>query len=453
MRRRGQSLDTVPQVAVDSLITDLNGRLATLDLEMRRLAEKFKPAHPEVQRVEAQMDQVRKAKAARAAQIVGGLQAEFAQLQKREGELKAAIDEQKGQAAAQSRKVTELDTVKKEAESAKSLYEVLLQKLNETDIAASIRTNNVTLIERASVPASPVRPKKRNIAGAGLALGLLLGVGLVLARDYLDNTVKDPEEMERYLHLDLLAAVPRYDESSSHLVTEAYQNLRTALLFARKGEAGQVVLVTSTAPQEGKTTTLVNLAKLMAASGDKTVVVDLDLRRSQLHGRLGLTREPGLTSFFTKQEALETLIRPTRTANLFALTAGPLPPNPPALLARKDVTDFLDRLRQQFEWVLLDSPPLASVTDALLLARHADISLFVVQHNKVDKRLIKRNVAALRKVAPNLLGAVLNGVDVKNKGYYYYYYHQEQANEPGAPRKPGPAPRKAGPRPLTAAKP
>jgi Mrp family chromosome partitioning ATPase len=158
--------------------------------------------------------------------------------------------------------------------------------------------------------------------------------------------------MERYLHLDLLAAVPRYDESSSHLVTEAYQNLRTALLFARK-----------------------------------------------------------------------------------------------------DVTDFLDRLRQQFEWVLLDSPPLASVTDALLLARHADISLFVVQHNKVDKRLIKRNVAALRKVAPNLLGAVLNGVDVKNKGYYYYYYHQEQANEPGAPRKPGPAPRKAGPRPLTAAKP
>lgn len=443
MRRRGQSLDTVPQVATDGLITDLNGQLATLGLEMTRLKEKFKEAHPEVQRVQAQMDQVRKAKDARAAQIVGGLQAEFAQLEKREGELRAAIEVQKGQAASQSRKVTELDAVKKESESAKSLYEVLLQKLNETDIAASIRTNNVTLVERASVPASPVRPNKRNIAGAGLALGLLLGVALVLARDYLDNTVKNPEEMERYLHLDLLAAVPHYDESSSHLVTEAYQNLRTALLFARKAEAGQVVLITSTAPQEGKTTTLVNLAKLLAASSDKTIVVDFDLRRSQLHGRLGLTREPGLTSFFTKQERLEALIRPTRTANLFALTAGPLPPNPPALLARKDVADFLEHLRSQFEWILLDSPPLASVTDALLLARHADVTLFVVQHNKVDKRLIKRNVAALRKVTPNVLGAVLNGVDIKTKGYYYYYYHQEHAGQPDAPPKPGPRPVKA----------
>jgi tyrosine-protein kinase Etk/Wzc len=265
-------------------------------------------------------------------------------------------------------------------------------------------------------------------------------VGLVLARDYLDNTIKDPEEIERYLHMDLLAAVPRYDESSSHLVTEAYQNLRTALLFARKGEAGQVVLVTSTAPQEGKTTTLVNLAKLLAASGDKSVVVDFDLRRSQLHGRLGLAREPGLTSFFTKQEGLEKLIRPTRQANLSACTAGPLPPNPPALLARKDVADFLERLRSQFEWVLLDSPPLASVTDALLMARHADLSLFVVQHNQVDKRLIKRNVAALRKVTPNLLGAVLNGVDLRTKGYYYHYYREEQAVPQVASRRPGPRP-------------
>ena len=109
------------------------------------------------------------------------------------------------------------------------------------------------------------------------------------------------------------------------------------------------------------------------------------------------------------------------------------------------MADFLERLRSDFEWILLDSPPLASVTDALLLARHADVSLFVVQHNKVDKRLIKRNVTALRKVAPNLLGAVLNGVDIKTKGYYYYYYHQEQAGQPGA--------RKPGPRPVTVAKP
>src|SRR6185503_11874794 len=147
--------------------------------------------------------------------------------------------------------------------------------------------------------------------------------------------------------------------------------------------------------------------------------------RAQLHSRLGLTREPGVTNFFVKHEDLDTLIRPTRVPNLFALTAGPLPPNPPALLARRAVAGLFDHLRRHFEWILVDSPPLASVTDALLVARHADVAVYVVQHNKIDKKLVKRNVTALRKAAPNLLGAVLNSVDVKAKGYYYYYYQHD----------------------------
>jgi capsular exopolysaccharide synthesis family protein len=437
MRARGQSLDTVPQVAADELVVNLNGQLTTLDLELSRLKEKFREAHPEVQKVQVQIGQVRKAKNDRATQIVGGLRAEYAQLQRRESELRSAIDAQKAQAASQSRKRAELDALGKESESSKNLYEVLLQKLNETDIAASIRNNNVSLIERAAPPLWPVRPEKKKIAGVALFLGLLAGVALVLGRDFFDNTIKDPEEMERYLHLDLLAAVPRYDESTVHLVTEAYQNLRTSLIFARREEGGQVVLITSTAPQEGKTTTLVNIAKLLASSGEKTVVLDFDLRRAQIHSRLGLTREPGVTSFFVKHEDIDSLIRPTRVANLFALTAGPLPPNPPALLARRSVAELFDHLRRNFEWVLVDSPPLASVTDALLVARHADVVTYVVQHNKMDKKLVKRNVTALRKATTNLLGAVLNAVDVKAKGYYYYYYQHDTgaaSKTPAAPK-------------------
>ena len=135
-----------------------------------------------------------------------------------------------------------------------------------------------------------------------------------------------------------------------------------------------------------------------------------------------------MTNHFVQHEDLDRLIRPTHVPNLFALTAGPLPPNPPALIARKAVPGMLDSLRDHFAWILLDSPPLASVTDALLLARHADIVLFVIQHNKVDKRLAKRHLTALRKTTPNLLGAVLNGVDVKAKGYHYYYYQDDQQN-------------------------
>ncbi|HEY7514542.1 MAG TPA: CpsD/CapB family tyrosine-protein kinase, partial [Vicinamibacteria bacterium] len=184
-------------------------------------------------------------------------------------------------------------------------------------------------------------------------------------------------------------------------------------------------------PQEGKTTTIVNLAKLLAGSGEKTIVLDCDLRRAQLHHRLELQREPGLTDVFVRHDALDSVIQSTRVPNLDALTAGPLPPNPPALLARKSFGELLEHIRGRYDWILVDSPPLASVTDALLLARHADIALMVVQHLKVDKRLVKRSVAALRKATPNLLGAVLNAVDVQARGYHYYYY-SHQAEQPKA---------------------
>jgi capsular exopolysaccharide synthesis family protein len=429
MRERGDELDSLPQVAADGAVSAFNAQLAALDVERGSLAEKFKEGHPEMQKVLAEIDQLRQAKAARAGQILQALEAEYAQLRKREGELRAAIDAQKAQAASQSRKVTELEALRKEADSAKSLYEVLLQKLNETDIAASMRSQTVTVVDRAGIPQFPTRPQKRRAALLGMLVGLLGGLGLVFARDFLSNTIRDAEEVERYLHLDLLAAVPRYTDESFSLATEAYQNLRTALIFARREERGQVVLVTGTAPQEGKTTTIFNLARLLAGSGEKTVVVDCDLRRANLHQRLGLDREPGFTDYFTRKAPVETLLKATPTSDLFALTAGALPPNPPALLARKSLRELFDALREEFDWILVDSPPLASVTDALLLSRQADHTVLVVQHNKVDKKLIKRSVAALRKATPHLLGAILNVVDVRSESYQYYYYSQREGEK------------------------
>jgi capsular exopolysaccharide synthesis family protein len=431
MRARKESLDSLPQVATDAMTLSLNGQLDTLNVELSKLKEKFKEAHPEVQKVQAEIEQVKKAKVTRANQILDGMRAEYVQTQKREAELKLAIDDQKAQAATQSRKATELEAVKKEADSAKSLYEVLLQKLNETDLAASIRNNNVTIVDRAIKPSSPVRPDKRKLAGIAFVLGLLLGGGLVLAKDYFDNTIKDPEEVERFLHAELLAAVPKHDPGETHLVTEAYQNLRTSLIFARKDDGGQVVLIAGSAPQEGKTTTLINLAKLLASGGERVLALDLDLRRAAVHSRLGTGREPGFTDFFTRHENLEALIRPSRIPNLFVLTAGPLPPNPPAILTRKDLGDFFTKLRQRFDWILVDSPPMASVTDGFLIARHADCALMVVRHNTVDKKVVRRSLQSLGRANGNVLGVVLNAVDMKSRSHYYYYYHQDSEVEVG----------------------
>ncbi|HSD65159.1 MAG TPA: polysaccharide biosynthesis tyrosine autokinase, partial [Vicinamibacteria bacterium] len=412
-RRRGRRLDAIPQVASDQVASEIDGRIQALTLDLARLREKYKEGHPEVQKVQVQMQQLRKDRDARVAQIEEGLRAEYRQLQRKEAELKAAIDEHKGKAAEQSQKLTELESLRKKADSAAGLYAVLLQKLNETNIAASLQNNNIRLLDRAVVPVRPVWPRKRQIALVALLGGLLLGAGWVLLRDALDNTLKDADDVERHLHLELLAAIPRYDKDDASLATEAYQNLRTALLFARRGEGGQVILVTGTAPGEGKTTTLLNVAKLLAVSGESVVVVDCDLRRANLHLRLGVSREPGFTDFFVKSVDLSGLVRATRAPNLWAIPAGALPPNPPALLARPDLPTALAQLKRHYRWVLVDSPPVAAVTDALLLAQCADATVLVVQQNKVDRAMVKRALAALRKVTPNVVGAVLNAVDVK----------------------------------------
>jgi capsular exopolysaccharide synthesis family protein len=422
-RRRGRGTDAIPQVGGDQVVSEIGGRVQALTLDLARLREKYKEGHPEVQKVQVQMQQLRKDREERIAQIEESLRAEYRQLQRKEAELRSAIDGHKTRAVEQSQKLTELEALKKKADSAAGLYAVLLQKLNETNIAASLQNNNIRLLDRAVVPTTPVWPRKRQVALFALAAGLVLGAAFVLLRDAFDNTLKDAEDIERHLHLELLAAIPRYGKDDATLATEAYQNLRTALLFSRRGKAGQVVLVTGTAPGEGKTTTLLNVAKLLAVSGETVVVVDCDLRRASLHQRLSVLREPGFTDFFVKSVDLVTLAQATRVPNLSVIPAGVLPPNPPALLGRPDLGEAFGQLKGHYRWVLLDSPPVAAVTDALLLAQNADSTLLVVQQNKVDRAMVKRALTALRKVTPNVIGAVLNAVDVKAKGYYGYEYY------------------------------
>jgi capsular exopolysaccharide synthesis family protein len=444
-RARGRKLDAIPQVGSDEVVAGINGRLQSLSLDVARLREKYKEGHPEVQKVQVQMEQLRKDKQARIAQIEESLKAEYRQLQRREAELKQAIDSHKNRAAEQSMKLTELESLKKQADSAAGLYGVLLQKLNETNIAASIQNNNVRLLDRAVVPSAPVWPQRRRIALVSMLAGLLLGAGWVLLRDALDNTIKDADDVERHLHVEMLAAIPRYNRDTMALATEAYHNLRTALLFSRRGDGGQVVLITGTAPGEGKTTTLLNIAKILSTSGEATVVVDCDLRRANLHQRLNVPREPGFTDFFLRKSDLAGLVRPARHGNLSIVASGPLPPNPPALLARPELKEALDQLRHRFRWVLVDSPPVAAVTDALFLAHEADSVLLVVQQNRVDRKEVKRALASLRKITPNLAGVVLNAVEIKKKGYYGYHYYgtakrDKAARKAGSPSRVQPEP-------------
>jgi capsular exopolysaccharide synthesis family protein len=421
MRKSEQGLDALPQVMGDTVVTGMGGQLAERTAELRRLSEKFTAAHPEVRRVESQIEELKASRTARAGQILLVLEAEAAQVRARERELREALAGQKAQAAAQTRSASRTEALRKEADSSKNLYEVLLQKLNETDIASSLKANNVTIVERAVGPSAPVSPDKRRFALIGLSLALLAGLGLVLGLDIWHDTVKTADDVEHHLQLDLLAVIPRHTALDEGTVTEAYQGLRTALIFSRTSEDGLAVLVTGTMPQEGKTSTAVRLGQLLAAAGESTVIVDCDLRRGQLHARLGLPREPGVTDVLAHQAELAAALKETGVPNLQAITSGHAPPNPPALLARRQTGELLSELRRRFDWVIVDSPPLASVTDAQLLSRYVDASLFVVRYDRVSKALVRRTVQALRRSGQNVLGVVLNAVEAKARGYHYYY--------------------------------
>ena len=321
--------------------------------------------------------------------------------------------------------------LQREALSNKSLYEAILQKIKETDVASSLRENNVSIVERASVPVIPIRPQPTKTLTIALVLGLLSGCGLILLRDYLDNTLKAQDDVERHLHADCLAIVPKHDAASESIITEAYRTLRTSLLFTREREHGNMILVTSSIPQEGKSTTAVNLAKALAESGDETLVVDFDLRRSSIHAHLRLYREPGLADYCTRDLKLDVVTQSTREPHLSAVTSGKIPPNPPALIGSLAVKRFLEECRERFTWIIVDAPLIVSVTDPLLLAKVSDLVLMVVRAHQVDRKLVKRSLMALKRTGARFAGIVLNGVDPKQDSYHYYYsyYAAEQASK------------------------
>ncbi|HJS75602.1 MAG TPA: polysaccharide biosynthesis tyrosine autokinase, partial [Vicinamibacteria bacterium] len=431
-RKSDGSLDSLPQIASDPLVQRLNMSKTDLEVELVQLKNRYKEGHPKVKQVLTQIDQIQEAIDAQSDKIVDGMLADYQQLRRRERELLASIDSQREETVEESRKTVQLEMLERDAVSNKSLYEAILQKIKETDIAASLRENNVSIVETAGVPVAPVKPQPvRNLVMA-LMLGLVSGCGFVLLRDYLDNTFKDQEDVEKYLKADCLAIIPKHDAAGDGVVTEAYRTLRSSLLFNRERDHGNVILLTSSIPQEGKSTTAINLARALAESGEPTLVVDFDLRRSSVHNHLRLYREPGLADYCSREVKLDVVMQSTKEPNLSAVTSGKLPPNPPALIGSTAVKRFLDECRERFTWILLDAPPIVSVTDPLLLAKLADMVLMVVRYNQVDRKLARRSLVALRRTDARVAGVVLNGIDPRSDSYHYYYsYYQERRDPEG----------------------
>lgn len=351
----------------------------------------------------------------------------------------------------------ELARLERQVSVDQNIYALLTEKLEETKISEAGQKETVRVVDNAIEPEEPISPKKRLNLLLGALIGLGLGIGLTFLLEFFDDSIKNPEILER-MGFPILGIIPEIssretisrrfstngggeretveDETvASRLIThldpkspvsEAYRTLRTNIQFQKLKNKESALMVTSSAPKEGKSTTIANLAITMAQMGSKTLLVDTDLRRPVIHSVFNLNKDRGITNFLLGKMSFGEIVKPTMVDNLSVVTSGPLPPNPSELLASEEMDEFIEQARSHFDVVLFDSPPVIAVTDAAILSTKVDGLILVVKAHQTQKTAIARAKNLLDNVKANVVGCLLNSVNVERaygSYYHYYYYH------------------------------
>ena len=358
--------------------------------------------------------------------------------------------------------------LKNDVESARTLHASLLKQQLETSVNAQLAPSNLRVLERAEVPARPSKPNVPMSLALGLLTGLVAACGAAFASEYFDSSVKSTEEAEELLHLPTLATIPNFalgqrsaygypltngndgrnDNGRAHhqlvvtyeprsVVAEAFRTLRTAVLFSTPGAAPKLILVTSATSSEGKTVNCLNLAATLAESGSRVLLVDVDLRHPSCHRALGLENTTGLSTFLAGQTELDGIVHAIEKPKLWFIPAGPTPPNPAELVGSKRMHELIDLSREEFDFVILDSPPITPVSDALVLARSSDGVVLVVKGQDTPRDVVRRARDQLFNTGAHLLGTVVNNVgptwgEFRFYQRYYGYYHRPPQIQEGA---------------------
>jgi capsular exopolysaccharide synthesis family protein len=406
--RATREMENRPEVVNNVFIQELRSEEIKLSAKLAELSKKYGPRHP-------QMIQ---------------LGSELSTLQgKMDREIKRVV------AAVMVEQSPQYLLLKREAETNRKLYETLLTRLKETTVTENLPQSNIHIVDRGQVPEHPVKPRKRMNFLLSVMLALATGVSFAFFLEYLDNTLRSPEEIERFLEIPFLGTVPAAREgrngSSIDLIVEtapksahaeAYRTIRTGILLSMAEHQPRVILVTSPAPLEGKTTTAANLAVAMAQAGNSVLLVDGDLRKSQLHLLFGLDDSKGLSSLLIGAASLEYVVQKTSVPLLSVLPAGSHPPNPVELLGSSKMREVVVAALRQFDRVIIDSPPLIPVADSMQLAMACDGVVLVLRESQTTRDQAMIGQKRLTDCNAKILGAILNAVDLTRSYYYYPYY-------------------------------
>jgi polysaccharide biosynthesis transport protein len=325
--------------------------------------------------------------------------------------------------------------LEREAASNRQIFDSLMQRTKETGISGELKTNNIRIVDPAETP----RGASNIVTRSNLLLGLLggagLGIGLAFLFEYLDNRIKNPQEIPQHLRMPFLAMIPALFDKSlpTPLITagapanfvESFRGLRTNLLFSSaEGQGGRTIVVTSTAPGEGKTAVATNLSISLAQAGTRVLLVDADMRKPRVHTVFQQPQQPGLSNVLVGDAKATDAVRKTNVPGLWVLTSGICPPNPAELLGSRRFKDLGASLSQHFDWIIVDTPPVMAVTDASVIAHGATGVLFVVGSQLTDRHAARRAVEQLRYARATLVGGVLNRVDLEHHPYYYSQYYR-----------------------------
>jgi capsular exopolysaccharide synthesis family protein len=431
----GQSPETIPAVAQSEGVQTAKARVVEAQRARASLAERYGERHPSLQKATVDLQEAQRQYELEISRAIQTIKNEYDTVVLEEQTMSRALNAAKADAQDLSRKSVNYNVMEREANSNRQVYESLLQRANELRVSSNSRQNNVRVIDHAEVPRGPITPTGRRTWLLSLAVGLALAVGVAYGLDYMNDTIKNPEDVTRRLRLPFLGLVPsvrgdRHPMLASphvpHDFGESFRALRTSLMSKYPAEGAKAVVVTSAQPLEGKTTTAANIALALAYGGARVLLVDADMRRPGLHRPLRLTNERGLSHVLTGQARVRDVIQRTVDPNLLAITAGNTPPNPSELLASERMKTLLTNLSHgPFDWIIIDTPPVLAVTDAVILAPLVSGVTFVIGADMTRRRLAERAIETLIQTRPKYAAAVLNKVDFTRNKYYYsrYYGH------------------------------
>lgn len=427
---------TVPGMSTDQVVLNLLNDIQDKEKERKKLkVQGLGDENPKVLQVDTDLDSVRRQLKARLVSIVDTARQTFESAKATEDRYRNAYDAQNAMANEQAGQGIGLDFQQNKIKSDEELLARLQGQAEEARVEASATSNNVRKMDAAQVPTAPFKPDPARNMLLALLGGFILALGLAFGLDYLDDTIKTPEDITRKLHVPFLGLVPAVRGEKQPVLSgpvphdfgESYRALRTSLVFTSGGESTRVITVTSAQPLEGKTTTACNLAMVLAFGGSRVLLMDADMRRPGVHKALKINNTVGLSHLLVGQARVREAIQRTSDPNFCVMTAGRTPPNPSELLSSERMRQLVANLKQgPFDWVVIDTPPVLAVTDAVILTPLVDGVTFVVGAEMTRRRLAERAVQMIMASRPKVVGAVLNRVNFDRNKYYYSRYYGYQ---------------------------